>query len=197
MSSNTEKLPRNLNIIVWVLAIAIPTVVTVLLTPGLLPRITLPFDAHLLPPFHATINATTALLLLLALYFIKKKDIKSHQRAMTVAMILSVVFLVSYVLYHWAVENEARYGDINHDLILSDEEKASAGFVRYIYYFVLSSHILLSAVVVPLVLFSFLFGYRNMVERHRKIVKYSFPLWLYVAITGVITYIMVSPYYPG
>ncbi len=172
---------KRLNIIATILSIAIPLVVVVLMNPRF-PKLSLPFDPYILPPFYATINGITALVLLVALYYIKQRNIKMHQRMIYVAMSLSVVFLVCYVLYHSSTQPTTFGGE---------------GAIRSVYYFLLISHIILSAVVVPFVLFTFIRGFTRQDARHRKIAKWTFPLWLYVAVTGVVCYLLISPYYPG
>ena len=104
------------------------------------------------------------------------------------------LFLVSYILFHYFAP-ETRFGDANGDGILSPEEAAAAGNIRYVYYVILSSHIILAAAVLPLILISFYRGLQMQVEKHKKIVRWSYPIWLYVTITGVIVYLMISPYY--
>jgi len=192
----TAKQIKQLNLVSIVLSIAIPAIVLILLTPGLVPKISLPFDPYSLPPIYATLNGITAVVLVIALYFIKQKNITMHQRMIYIAMGFSFLFLVGYILYHWSTE-PTRFGDLNHDGVVSLEEKAKLGASRMVYYFLLLSHILLSAIVVPFVLFTFVRGFTGQVEKHRKIAKWAFPLWLYVAVTGVICYLMIAPYYPG
>ncbi len=170
-----------MNIVAIILSIAIPLAVAVLMNPRL-PKLTLPFDPYMLPPFYAAINGFTALLLLAALYFIKKRNIVMHQRMIYAAMILSAIFLVCYVLYHSSTQPTSFGGE---------------GTVRYVYYFFLISHIILSAVIVPFVLFTFIRGFTRQDARHRKLAKWTFPLWLYVAVTGVVCYLMIAPYYPA
>ncbi|MCC9138286.1 DUF420 domain-containing protein [Pontibacter silvestris] len=138
-------------------------------------------DVTFLPTFHAILNSLTAIALLVGYYNIKRKyNAKTHRAAMLVAFGLSSVFLVSYVTYHYIGESTAYGGE---------------GVLRYIYYFILVTHIVLAAVIVPLVLLSVYFGITNQLARHRKISRWTFPLWLYVAITGVLVYILISPYY--
>ena len=137
-------------------------------------------DFGFLPPFHALLNSLTAVLLLFALYFIKKGDVLKHRRMMTSAMVTSAVFLVSYVLYHLSNESTPFGGE---------------GIIRPIYYFLLISHITLSIGVVWFVLRAIYFAISNQIELHKKAVKWAFPIWLYVSITGVIVYLMIAPYY--
>ena len=119
-----------------------------------------------------------------------------HQRLMTVALSLSVFFLLLYVLYHGAVAQEARYGDTDFDGVVSDAEKLAAGNIRYFYLFILLTHIVLSTIVIPFVLITYIRGLARLDDKHKKLARITFPLWLYVAITGVLCYIMISPYYP-
>jgi putative membrane protein len=184
---------KNLTLPIIIVSIAIPVAVAViLLVPGV--KIDLGFNTHFLPLFHALLNSTTAILLLASLYFIKNKQIKAHKTANLVAVVLSTIFLVSYVIYH-SSNPSTKFGDINHDGILSDDEKAQAGSLRYVYYFILSSHIILSGVIVPLVLFTLQRAFQEKFDKHRKLAKITWPIWFYVAVTGVIVYLMISKYY--
>ena len=133
-----------------------------------------------LPPIYATINGITALILILAFIAIRNKKIKIHQRLMQSAIILSVVFLTMYVAYHMTSDSTKFGGE---------------GAIRYVYYVVLVTHIILSILVIPFVLITYVRAITNNFEKHKKIARITFPLWLYVAISGVIVYIMISPYY--
>ncbi len=159
-----------------VLSVAIPLVVAVLFgikIPNVEPL-------SFLPPIYASINGVTAILLIIALWAIKNGNRKLHENLMKVAIGLSVAFLAMYVAYHMTSES-TKYG--------------GEGIVRYVYYFILITHILLSIAVIPFVLITYVRAITNNFERHKKIAKITFPLWLYVAITGVIVYLMISPYY--
>jgi len=147
-----------------------------------------------LPALNAFLNGTCSVLLLLSLYFISKLNITMHKRINILAFILSSLFLVSYVVFHWLAP-ETKYGDTNGDGVVSVAEAAAAGNIRYVYYVILITHIILAAVVLPLVLLSFYRGLQMQVEKHKKLVRWTFPIWLYVTITGVIVYLMISPYY--
>jgi putative membrane protein len=129
---------------------------------------------------YAGINALTALVLVTAVFQIKKGNRKNHETLMKFAIFLSVLFLVFYVVYHMTSDSTKFGGE---------------GFIKYVYYFILTSHILLSILVIPFVLFTYLRGISGQFEEHKKIARYTFPLWLYVAVTGVIVYFMISPYY--
>jgi putative membrane protein len=172
------QLTKRLNTGAWIITIA------VLLLVGMMRRVKIPlpdgWDFSFLPPFHATLNALTALVLILALYFIKQKNIRMHRRMIYIAMSLSVLFLLSYVAYHFTTP-ETRFG--------------GQGTIRYVYYILLISHITLAGLTLPFILFTFIRAYTNQIERHRKMARWVFPLWLYVAITGPICYLMLMPYY--
>ena len=138
------------------------------------------YDLSFLPPIYATINGLTALGLIAAVIAIKNKKRILHQRLVTMCMVFSGLFLVMYVLYHMTSDSTPFGGE---------------GIIRLFYFFILISHILLSIVVIPFVLFTYVRGLSGNFERHKKLAKYTFPLWLYVAITGVLVYLIISPYY--
>jgi len=174
------KLKQKYNKWIVVLSIAIPLVVAILFGVNLRE---LGFDVKpltFLPPIYATLNGFTALLLLTAFWAIKNKKIVLHENLMTTAIGCSVAFLVMYVAYHMTSDSTKFGGD---------------GVIKYIYYFILITHILLSIVIIPFVLITYVRAITNDFEKHKKIAKITFPLWLYVAVTGVLVYIMVSPYY--
>jgi putative membrane protein len=176
-----------------IVSIAIPAAVAFLIL-GLHTKIDLGFNTHSLPLFHAILNSSTAILLLASLYFIKNRQIKAHKTANLFAVLLSSVFLISYILYH-ATNPSTRFGDLNHDGILSDQEKLQAGVWRYVYYVILTSHILLSGIIIPFVLFTLQRAYQEKFDKHRKLARITWPMWFYVAVTGVVVYVMISPYY--
>ncbi len=169
---------KKYNWIINILAVAIPVAVAVLL--GLPQKLDLGSWTKVLPHLNAIINSLTAGLLIIGLYFIKQKNITAHRRTMTAAFLLGSVFLVSYVLYHLTNESTSFGG---------------TGVIRPFYYFLLISHIVLSVVVVWFVLRAVYFAYSNQIAEHRKTVRWAYPIWLYVSITGVIVYFLISPYY--
>ncbi|MGF1556100.1 DUF420 domain-containing protein [Paucihalobacter sp.] len=174
------KKQKKYNKIVIVLSIVIPIAVAALFGINLRE---LGFDVKpltFLPPIYATINGMTAVLLVLALWAIKNKKLVLHENLMTTAIYASVVFLVMYVAYHMTSDSTKFGGE---------------GAVKYIYYFILITHIVLSIVVIPFVLITYVRAITNDFERHKKIAKITFPIWLYVAVTGVIVYLMIAPYY--
>ena len=152
------------------------------------------FDSSYLPPVYAGINALTAVLLFLAVRHAKNKNIAAHQATINMAMLCSVLFLLMYEVYHLTSQHTL-YGDVDHNGIVSAAEAAKVSGSIGIYKVILFSHIALSAGIIPLVLFSYLYGSERQVVKHRKIVKFAFPLWMYVAVTGVVIYFMISPYY--
>ena len=166
---------KNYKKLITLLSIVIPVAVAVLF--GVKIEMTLPV---FLPPIYATINGITAILLIAAVISVKNGNIKRHEFLIKTAMVCSALFLVMYVLYHMTSDS-TKYG--------------GTGAIKYVYFFILISHIILSIAVIPLVLTTFVRGINGEVEKHRKMAKYTFPIWLYVAITGVIVYIMINPYY--
>jgi putative membrane protein len=135
-------------------------------------------DLSFLPPFYASLNGMTAILLILALVFIKKGNMKLHQRTIQVCLAISLLFLLCYVAYH-----------------MTSDSTVYEGAYKAIYYFILISHILLSVAVIPVVLFTYLFALEGNYVKHKKYTRFAFPIWLYVAVTGVVVYWMISPYY--
>jgi len=179
--------------IIYIVSALIPIVVAFLI---LFPqKINLTGEwVKLLPGVHAAINSITVATLVGAFIAIKKGNITLHRTFMFVSLFLGVLFLISYILYH-SSQPSVKFGDIDHDGILSEIELREVGISRTIYLIILASHILLSILVVPFVLFAFYYALTNQIERHKKMVKYTFPVWLYVSITGVVVFLMVEPYY--
>jgi len=165
---------------IWVLSIVIPLAVAALFGVNLK---RLGFDVEpltFLPPIYATINGFTAIVLIAAVVMIKKGNRVAHERLMNLAIALSVCFLLLYIGYHMTSESTTFGGE---------------GAIKYAYYFILITHIVLSVAVIPLVLITYVKALTQRFDKHKKIAKITFPLWLYVAITGVIVYLMISPYY--
>lgn len=186
----------NNSLLRWIagVSIAIPLVVAVLLFAPLNLSLGEQGWVKVLPAFHAIINSCTALLLISAVVAIKAGRIVLHRNLMLGALALGTIFLLSYVTYH-ASASSVIFGDMDHDGVLSAQEQAEVGAYRTVYLITLLSHIGFSIVVVPFVLMAFYFGLSGQYEKHRKIVKFTFPIWLYVSITGVLVYLMISPYY--
>lgn len=161
---------------IWILSIAIPAAVAVLFS------VRIPGVERLgfLPPIYATINGITAVLLVAAIIQIKKGNRKAHERLIKTCIVLSVLFLGMYVTYHMTSDSTPFGGE---------------GILRYFYYVILISHIILSIIVIPFVLITYVRAISGNFNGHKKIARYTFPIWLYVAVTGVVVYLMISPYY--
>lgn len=152
------------------------------------------FNVHIFATINAFINSAIALLLVAALVAVKNGKYRLHKRLMTTALILSVLFLVSYIAHH-LLAGEAKFGDSNHDGLVSEEEKLLVDNVRIVYYFILATHIFLAAIILPFILFT---AYRALTAEyalHKKLARITWPLWLYVAVTGPVVYWLISPYY--
>jgi len=185
------KKSRNFRRLIIVLSVVIPLAVAGLFVA---PRVE-GVDLGFLPSVYAGINALTAFLLVLALIFVNQKKFRLHEQTIKVCMILSVLFLLLYIAYHLTSET-TRYGDIdgNHELDVIEKAAISAG-ARLTYFILLATHIILSVAVIPMVLYSYLFALEGNFEKHKRLTKITWPIWFYVAITGVIVYFMISPYY--
>ena len=157
-------------------------------------NINLGFDVHLFAKANAIINSCVAVLLVIALVAVKSKNYTLHKNLMMTAMLLSILFLVSYICHH-LFAGETRFGDTNHDGIVSDLEKAAVGSSRMIYYILLGTHIPLAGIILPFILFSAYRALTGEFDKHKKLVRITWPIWFYVAVTGVVVYWMISPYY--
>ena len=157
-------------------------------------NVDLGFNVHLFALANAVINTCVATLLVAGLLFVKMKKYRVHRAIMLTAMALSILFLASYICHH-LFAGETRFGDVNHDGILSDAEKANAGSMRIIYYVILGTHIPLAGIILPFILFSAYRALTGDYATHKKLVRITWPIWFYVAVTGVVVYLMISPYY--
>ncbi|TMI92182.1 MAG: DUF420 domain-containing protein [Bacteroidetes bacterium] len=157
-------------------------------------KVDLPFNVHLFALANAIINGTVAILLLAGLFFVKRRNYLLHKKIMLTAMFLSVLFLVSYICHH-LFAGEAIYGETDGVKGLSDIERAAAGTKRTIYLFILATHIPLAGLGLPFILFAAYRALTGEFEKHKKLVRIIWPVWFYVAMTGVIIYFMISPYY--
>ena len=176
MEVETKKPKSKYNLWIWIISIVVPVAVAVLFTvriPGV-------ERMGFLPPIYATINALTAVILIISVIQIKKGNRKNHEFLMKTAILLSLVFLLLYIAYHMTSDSTKYGGD---------------GIVKYLYYFILITHIMLSITVIPFVLITYVRAITGKFEKHKAIARITFPLWLYVAISGVLVYIMISPYY--
>ncbi len=178
--NNPSEVEKKYNKWIIGLSILIPLAVAILFGVNLRK---LGFDVKplsFLPPIYASINGLTAVILVIALWAIKNKKVKLHEGLMKSAIVCSVLFLVMYVAYHMTSDSTKFGGE---------------GTIRYVYYFILISHILLSIGVIPFVLITYVRALGKQFDKHKKIARITFPIWLYVAVTGVIIYLMISPYY--
>jgi len=167
---------KKYNKLIVVLSIVIPIIVAVLFSVKI-PNVE---PLSFLPPIYATINGLTAVILVIAFFAIKKKNIVLHENLMTTAIWCSALFLLMYMAYHMTSDSTEYGGE---------------GPIKYVYYFILLTHIVLSIAVIPFVLITYVRAITNNFEKHKKIARITFPLWLYVGVTGVVVYIMISPYY--
>ena len=152
------------------------------------------FDVHVFAKINAVINSIVAVLLLAGLFAVKQNKYVLHKKIMLSAILLSVLFLLSYIAHH-LLAGETKYGDLNLDGIISIDEKALAGNLRMLYYFILITHIPLAAIILPFILFTAYRALTGEYDKHKKLVRVTWPVWFYVAVTGVIVYLMISPYY--
>jgi len=179
----------------WIIGIFSVVVFTVVVSLGRIKLdVNIGFDVHIFAAANAIINSLIALLLIAALVAVKQNNYLLHKRLMMTALVLSILFLVSYIAHH-LLAGEAKFGDIDHDGIVTDLEKSTVGDLRYIYYFILLTHIFLAAIILPFILYT---AYRALTAEfpaHKKLARITWPLWLYVAITGPVVYWLISPYY--
>ncbi len=152
------------------------------------------FHIHVFAFINSVINSVVSVLLIAGLVTAKNRKFVVHKRIMLVAIVLSVLFLVFYIGHH-LFAGDTKYGDIDHNGVLSAAEAAAVSGTRYIYYIILVTHIILAAVILPFILFTAYRALTGEYSRHRKIARYTWPLWFYVAVTGVVVYWMISPYY--
>lgn len=192
--SSEEKSNKTAKIIIWITTLIICSAVVILNKKVLPEPESVPTFIYKLPALNAFINGTCSILLIFSLIAIKKKNIELHKKINLTAFLLSAVFLISYVTAHYFIP-DTKYGDVDHNGMLDAAEKAAVSGIKPVYLVILLSHILFAVVVFPLVLLSFYYGLTDQKEKHKKLTRFSYPIWLYVTITGVIVYLMISPYY--
>ena len=179
---------------IYVTTILICLVVT-LLNQKVFPKPdAIPEFVYKLPALNALLNGTCSIILICSYVAIRRKKILVHRRLNLTAFLLSAVFLISYVSAHYFIP-DTKYGDVDHDSIMSLEESNAVSLIKPVYLGILLTHILLAVIVLPLVLLSFYYGLTDQRQKHRKLTRFSFPIWLYVTISGVIVFLMISPYY--
>ena len=183
---------KQAKIFIWTVSIVVFVAVAILSKLKL--NVDLGFDPHLFAKANAIINFIVTFFLLAGLWAVKSQKYLLHKRIMIAAIVLSILFLVSYICHHLFAA-ETKFGDIDHNGIVSADEKTLGGSLRIIYYFILATHIPLAGIILPFILFT---AYRSLTgeyQRHKKLARITWPVWLYVAITGVVVYLMISPYY--
>jgi putative membrane protein len=183
---------RSAKILIWSVSVLVFIGIAFLTKVKLNPNIE--FDPHIFATINAGINSVVAVLLVAALLAVKSKKFFLHKKLMLAAIILSIFFLISYVCHH-LLTGDTKFGDLNHDGILSADEKTLAGTARYVYYFILITHIPLAGIILPFILFTAYRALSGDYEKHKKLARITWPIWFYVAISGVIVYLMIHPYY--
>ncbi|MDE3213492.1 MAG: DUF420 domain-containing protein [Bacteroidota bacterium] len=188
LSRNDRKASR----LIWAVSLIVFAAVALLTRVKL--NVSLGFDPHDFATFNAVVNTFVALILIAAYFSVRSRMYQLHKGLMMTAMVLSLLFLLSYICHH-LFSGDTIYGDLNHDGVLSASEKALAGNLRYVYYVILATHIPLAGIILPFILFT---AYRSLTgdyERHRRLARITWPIWFYVAVSGVTVYLMVRPYY--
>lgn len=187
-----NKNDTNAKRLIWIVSFIV--FVGIAFLSGIKMHVQLSFDPHIFATFNAIINSCVAVLLIVALIAVKSGKYILHKKIMLAAIILSVLFLISYVCHH-LLSGETKFGDLDHNGILSIDEKNIAGSLRYLYYIILITHIPLAAIVLPFILFTAYRALTGDYEKHKKLARITWPIWLYVAISGVVVYLMISRYY--
>jgi putative membrane protein len=189
-----QKNDKKAKLLITVFSVIVFIAITVLGKYNLAGKITLPFDVHIFAVINALTNSLVAVLLIAGLLTVKNKNYLLHKKIMLFAMGLSVLFLLSYICHH-LFAGEAIYGDSDAVKGLSDAERAGVGSMRSVYLAILITHIPLAGLALPFILFAAYRALTGDYEKHKKLVRIIFPVWLYVAVTGVVIYFMISPYY--
>ena len=187
-----EKNDSKAKVLIWTVSIIVFVAVVILSKVKLL--LDLPFNVHVFATINAVINSMVAVLLVAGLITAKSKNYAIHKKIMLSTIVLSVLFLVSYICHH-LLAGETKYGDLNHDGVLSINETAMAGSARVFYYILLLTHIPLAAIILPFILFTAYRALTGEYDKHRKLVRITWPVWFFVAVSGVVVYLMISPYY--
>ena len=179
-------------VLIWTVSVIVFVAVVILSKVKLV--LDLPFNVHVFATINAVINSLVAILLVAGLVTAKSKNYAVHKKIMLSAIVLSVFFLISYICHH-LLAGETKYGDLDHDGILTINETAMAGGTRIFYYILLLTHIPLAAIILPFILFTAYRALTGEYDKHRKLVRITWPVWFFVAVSGVVVYLMISPYY--
>jgi putative membrane protein len=185
---------KKVKIIIYSTTVAVCALVVVLNQKWIPHPDSFPHFIYSLPKLNAFLNGSCSILLLFSLWAIKNKKIERHKKLNISAFILSVLFILSYVTAHYFIP-DTKFGDLNHDEIMSPKESNIVSGIKPLYVIILLSHIFLAVAVLPMVLLSFYYGLTDQREKHKKLTRFSYPIWLYVTVTGVIVYLMIAPYY--
>jgi putative membrane protein len=194
LTATLQKNDSKAKLLIGIFSIIVFAAVTILGKYNLAGKINLPFNVHVFALINAIINGAVAMLLLAGLFTIKTKQVLLHKNIMLTAMALSILFLISYIAHH-LFAGETIYGDLDAIKGLSDAEKIAAGNTRIVYLIILLTHIPLAGLGLPFILFAAYRALTGEYEKHKKLVRFIWPLWFYVAVTGVIVYAMISPFY--
>jgi len=185
---------KQIKLTIYITTIAVCALVVVLNQKYIPHPDTFPAFIYRLPMLNAFLNGSCTVLLLFSLWAIKSKNIALHKKLNLTAFVFSTVFLLSYVTAHYFIP-DTKYGDIDHDGLMSATEVAAVSGVKPIYVVILLTHIFLAVLVLPMILLSFYYGLTDQIQKHKKLTRFSYPIWLYVTITGVVVYLMISPFY--
>lgn len=185
---------KNVKLTIYITTVAVCALVVILNQKWIPHPDTFPNLIYKLPMVNAFLNGSCTILLIFSLLAIKKRNIELHKKLNITAFIFSSVFLLCYVTAHYFIP-DTKYGDVDHDGIMSATESAAVSGIKPVYIIILLTHIFLAVAVLPMILLSFYYGLTDQREKHKKLTRFSYPVWLYVTITGVVVYIMISPYY--
>jgi putative membrane protein len=185
---------KNVKLTIYITTVAVCALVVILNQKWIPHPDTFPNLIYKLPMVNAFLNGSCTILLLFSLWAIKKRNIELHKKLNITAFIFSTVFLLCYVTAHYFIP-DTKYGDVDHDGIMSATESAAVSGIKPIYLIILLTHILLAVLVLPMILLSFYYGLTDQREKHKKLTRFSYPVWLYVTVTGVVVYLMIAPYY--
>ncbi len=195
MSSVLEiKNEKSIKVIIWITTVVICLAVTILQMHIVPVPDTIPSFIFKLPMVNAILNGSCSILLIFSLLAIKKRNIPLHRKLNLTAFLLSSLFLVCYVTAHYFIP-DTKYGDVDHNGIIDAAESVTVSGIKPVYLVILLTHIFLAVIVFPMILLSFYYGLTDQREKHKKLTRFSYPIWLYVTVTGVVVYLMISPYY--
>jgi putative membrane protein len=191
LTKNNEK---GVKLTIYIATVAVCALVVVLNQKWIPHPDVFPSFIYKLPMVNAFLNGTCTLLLLFSLWAIKSKNIQLHKKLNLTAFVFSTVFLLCYVTAHYFIP-DTKFGDVDHNGIMNAAESAAVSGIKPVYVIILLTHIFFAVAVLPMILISFYYGLTDQREKHKKLTRFSYPIWLYVTVTGVVVYLMVSPYY--